>query len=83
MDQALCPDCTKKLEDADDIVRKGGIYWSCSGCGWEGVLNPDHPISTRLRTAYRVAAPDPLVLNLERCPHCQEAQSERVDTATT
>ena len=77
LDRALCPTCTRKLEEGDEVVRKGGIYWSCSGCCSEGVLNPGHPLAVKLRAAYHVQPPDPLILNLEKCPHCPES---RVDT---
>lgn len=89
MDRALCPECTRKLEEADKIVKAGGVYWSCSGCHSEGVLKPDHPLAKKMRATYRVQPPDPIVLNLEHCPFCKEKETEkekkapahRVDTA--
>lgn len=79
----LCPACTEKLEEADEIVRQGGVYWSCSGCRSEGILKPEHPLAVKLRSLYQVKPPDPVFLMLENCPHCRECAEEasaRVDT---
>jgi len=36
----LCPRCQQELEEWDEIVLAGGLYWHCTECGAEGVLRP-------------------------------------------
>jgi anaerobic ribonucleoside-triphosphate reductase len=87
--RAMCPECTKKLEQADEVVKAGGVYWSCSGCCSEGILKPDHPLARKLRATYHVPPPDPIVLNLNTCPYCEESSKRkeespaRVDTVAS
>ncbi len=65
-----CPECTRRMFQADEEVRMGGAYWKCDGCGSEGYLDRRHPVAVRLRVLNDVLPPKVLVIRMGRCPHC-------------
>jgi len=63
---SLCADCEKEIEEHQELVAQGGVYWRCAECGKQGVIRAGDYASA-VRESAKIAAPDPVGVEFERC----------------
>ncbi len=61
-----CDTCTKDLKAQQEMVKAGGIYFRCITCGLNGSLKKNE-YTDRIRAHLKIYAPDPCVLQFDKC----------------
>lgn len=72
----LCAECEAKQKECDEVVRAGGIYFKCTGCGSEGAIKADSKTAKAVREKSGIKAPDPVGLECTECPVCHKDKEE-------
>lgn len=68
-----CDECKARQKDADDEVKRGGVYWKCTRCGSTGAIKAEHELSKAVRKQMNIEAPDPCGVDLTgQCPVCDQ-----------
>jgi len=58
------------MMDSMTKVQKGGVYWTCSGCGSEGVFEAGSELARHFREKHLTFAPEPIGVQIPECPKC-------------
>ena len=69
---ALCEKCQKEIKEFEVIVKAGGVYFKCSDCGAQGIINGDTEFAKAVREHAKVSAPEPIgaAFTKDNCPQC-------------
>jgi len=76
-----CKECRKELSVHAEMVRQGGVFFKCKGCGVDGVVKPTAELAKLVRKKMAIAPPDPVGVELGTCPNC-EASPETSEPRT-
>lgn len=65
-DSEPCDKCQQELQEFDEIVKAGGVYWNCVTCHLSGVIKASQ-FAESVRESAGVAPPNPVGVQFESC----------------
>lgn len=72
-----CKSCQQEIREHKIEVSKGGIYWKCDKCNYNGVIKAESKFAEHFRKKNNIFAPDPIGVDFTedakgRCPVCSK-----------
>lgn len=67
----LCEKCEEEVKKIEELIKDGAVHVKCKGCGMQGVLRKDHPMSIQARDHFNLHNGEPCGVEVDACPQCE------------